>query len=129
MSQPTKHTASSAEQTINQARVRRAFDRAAENYEQFAVMQNEVCKRLLEKLEIVKISPRYILDAGAGTGSAIPVLFKRYKKAQVVALDLSERCWSRVVAMANFCGRHIWCALITSNFLLPIMFLIWFFLA
>ena len=34
-------------QRFDQARVRRAFDRAADCYEQFAVLQNEVCKRLL----------------------------------------------------------------------------------
>jgi malonyl-CoA O-methyltransferase len=77
-------------QVFNQALVRRAFDRAADSYEQFAVLQNEICKRLLEKLDIVKISPVYILDAGAGTGRAIPGLFERYKKASLVALDLSE---------------------------------------
>jgi len=86
-------------QIFNQADVRRAFDRAAERYEQFAVLQNEVCKRLLEKLDIVKITPEFILDAGAGTGKAIPALFERYKKAQLVALDLSEK-------MLGKSGRH-----------------------
>jgi len=77
-------------QKFDKQRVRRAFDRAAETYQQFAVLQTEVCKRLLEKLEVVKISPQRILDAGSGTGAAIPTLFARYKKAQVVTLDLSE---------------------------------------
>lgn len=77
-------------QKFDQQRVRRAFDRAAENYQQFAVLQTEVCNRLLEKLEVVKLSPRLILDAGTGTGVAIPTLFSRYRKAQVVTLDLSE---------------------------------------
>jgi len=86
-------------QIFNQADVRRAFDRAAERYEQFAVLQNEVCNRLLEKLDIVKIAPEFILDAGAGTGKAIPALFERYKKAQLVALDLSEK-------MLGKSGRH-----------------------
>jgi malonyl-CoA O-methyltransferase len=86
-------------QTFNQSRVRRAFDAAAEDYDQFAVLQNEVCRRLLEKLEVVKISPQWILDAGSGTGAAIPALFENYRKAQVVALDLSEN-------MLNRCARH-----------------------
>ena len=86
-------------QVFNQQDVRRAFDRAAQHYEQFAVLQNEVCTRLLEKLEIVKIAPAYILDAGAGTGKAIPALFERYKKAQIIALDLSEN-------MLHQCARH-----------------------
>lgn len=86
-------------QTFKQSLIRRAFDDAAENYDQYAVLQNEVCRRLLEKLEVVKISPQWILDAGSGTGMAIPAMFERYKKAQVVALDLSEKMLSR-------CARH-----------------------
>ena len=46
-------------QVFDQAHVRRAFDRAAESYEQFAVLQNEVCNRLLEKLDIVKLQPHF----------------------------------------------------------------------
>ena len=97
MNQPSSPLPS--KQNFEQARVRRAFDRAADRYDQFAVLQNEVCNRLLEKLEIVKLSPQLILDAGTGTGTAIPDLFERYKKAQLVALDLSEN-------MLNKAARH-----------------------
>jgi malonyl-CoA O-methyltransferase len=86
-------------QLFNQSRVRRAFDRAAKKYDQYAVLQNEVCNRLLEKLVCVKISPEYILDAGAGTGSAVPGLFQMYRKASLVALDLSEN-------MLDMTSRH-----------------------
>jgi malonyl-CoA O-methyltransferase len=98
-------------QIFDQSRVRRAFDRAAENYEQIAVLQNEVCRRLLEKLEIVKLSPGYILDAGAGTGRAIPTLFQQYKKAQVVALDLSEKMLGETAKQGSFFrSPHLVCA-------------------
>ena len=98
-------------QRFDQARVRRAFDRAADCYEQFAILQSEVCKRLLEKLEIVKINPQFILDAGAGTGAAIPTLFKRYKKAQLVALDLSENMLHKSRQHGNFLrSHHLVCA-------------------
>ncbi len=89
-------------QVFNQARVRRAFDRAADSYDQFAVLQNEICKRLLEKLEIVKISPEFILDAGTGTGKAVPDLFERYKKASLVALDLSENMLNKASQHGGF---------------------------
>ena len=98
-------------QVFNQAHVRRAFDRAADRYEEFAVLQNEVCKRLLEKLEIVKITPEFILDAGAGTGKAIPTLFERYKKAQIVALDLSENMLDKSARHGGFFrSPHLVCA-------------------
>jgi len=98
-------------QFFDQAKVRRAFDRAAENYDKFAVLQNEVCHRLLEKLDVVKIAPKMILDAGAGTGSAISPLFARYKKAQVVALDLSENMLNRSARHGSFFrSPHLVCA-------------------
>ncbi|MBE9568488.1 MAG: malonyl-ACP O-methyltransferase BioC [Proteobacteria bacterium] len=90
------------EQVFEQAQVRRSFDRAAESYDQFAVLQKEVCTRLLEKLDVVKIKPQIVLDAGTGTGSAIPPLFLRYKKAQVVALDLSENMLEKSAEHGNF---------------------------
>ena len=96
MNQETEHPQA---QVFNKMRVRQAFDRAADDYEQFAILQNEVCNRLLEKLEVVNIKPQLILDAGAGTGAAIPALLSRYKKAQLVALDLSEN-------MLQKSGRH-----------------------
>ena len=90
------------QQKFDQQRVRRAFDRAAERYQQFAVLQAEVCNRLLEKLEVVKLSPLMILDAGSGTGAAVPTLFRQYKKAQVVTLDLSENMLSKGSQHGNF---------------------------
>lgn len=90
------------QQKFDQQLVRRAFDRAAERYQQYAVLQAEVCDRLLEKLEVVKLSPQLILDAGTGTGAAIPTLFARYKKAQVVTLDLSENMLVKANQHRNF---------------------------
>lgn len=90
MNQQSIDTPAEPTQKFDKQRVRHAFDRAADSYQQYAVLQTEVCNRLLEKLEVVKISPQVILDAGSGTGAAIPTLFARYKKAQVVTLDLSE---------------------------------------
>ncbi len=65
----------------------------------------------MEKLEIVKINPQFILDAGTGTGSAIPTLFKRYKKASVVALDLSENMLQKSSQQGSFLRTpHLVCA-------------------
>jgi malonyl-CoA O-methyltransferase len=69
--------------------IRRAFSRAAPDYEQIAVLQREVGERLLERLELVTTPPRRILDVGAGSGRMSGLLKKRYPKAEVVALDLA----------------------------------------
>jgi len=112
---PEETTATALLQTFDQTRVRRAFDRAAERYSQYAVLQNEVCRRLLEKLDVVKITPEFILDAGAGTGAALPDLFERYKKAQLVALDISENMLAKSAEHGGLLrSPHLVCADIES---------------
>lgn len=69
--------------------VKRSFDRAAPGYDGSAVLQHEVCRRSLERLDVIRHMPARILDAGCGTGNAWPGLAKRYPAAQVVALDLA----------------------------------------
>lgn len=101
--------------TFDPQRIRNAFDRAAESYDQAAVLQKEVCKRLLEKLEVVRLSPQWILDAGSGTGEAVRPLQKKYKKAEVVVLDLSERMLKKAAGQgALFRKPHQVCANIES---------------
>jgi malonyl-CoA O-methyltransferase len=75
---------------FDKQRIRRAFDRAAAHYDDSAVLQQEICKRLLEKLDIIRLQPGIVLDAGSGTGYAIPHLFSRYPRSRVVAMDISE---------------------------------------
>lgn len=80
---------------MDKRRIRAAFDRAAPVYESQAVLQREVCNRLLERLDYVKIAPRRILDAGSGPGLALPDLARRYRKAEITALDLSPAMLAR----------------------------------
>lgn len=75
--------------TIDKARVRAAFDRAAPQYDAAAVLQREVRTRMLQRLDYVRIDPDDILDAGSGTGQATRELAARYRDAQVVALDIA----------------------------------------
>jgi malonyl-CoA O-methyltransferase len=76
---------------LEPGRVRRAFDRAAETYDGAAVLHAEVRENLLERLRLVTLVPRVVLDAGAGTGHGSRALKRRYPKALVVALDSSRR--------------------------------------
>ncbi len=69
--------------------MRRSFDRAASTYEQAAVLQREVCTRALERLDLVKLEPGAIVDAGCGTGFAAQSLRKRYPRATLVGLDIA----------------------------------------
>ncbi len=74
---------------IDKARARRSFDKAAADYDSVAVLQREIADRMLERLELIKLQPKTILDLGAGTGYASEALLKRYPKARVIALDFA----------------------------------------
>jgi len=70
--------------------VRRAFERAAAGYDAHAVLQREVGERMLARLDYIKIAPRAVLDAGSGTGAALPALRRRYPGATLYALDIAD---------------------------------------
>ena len=74
---------------IDKREVRRAFSRAAATYDAAAVLQREVCIRMLEKLDIIKIRPARLLDVGSGTGWGTRQLGERYPQSDIVALDIA----------------------------------------
>lgn len=74
---------------IDKREVRRAFSKAAVTYDAAAVVQREVLERMLEKLDVIKLQPLRILDAGSGTGSGTRKLGEYYKGADLVALDIA----------------------------------------
>lgn len=75
---------------LDPAQVRRSFDQAAKTYDDAAAVQTEIRNRLLERLDLVKLQPKVVLDLGAGTGHASKALKQRYKTADVIAVDLAE---------------------------------------
>jgi malonyl-CoA O-methyltransferase len=88
--------------------VRRAFERAASTYDAAAVLQREVCARLLEHLDPMRLVPRRVLDLGCGTGHAFDALSRRYPGAGLVGIDLAPAMlalarrrspwWQRILA-------------------------------
>jgi malonyl-CoA O-methyltransferase len=85
---------------MDKRQVRRSFERAAATYDAAAVLQHEVCDRMLERLDYIKVAPRAILDAGSGTGKALAGLQQRFPGKAVLALDIAmamlERARARV---------------------------------
>ena len=79
----------SDELLVDKRELRRSFEQAAATYDAAAVLQNEVCRRMLARLDYIKLEPAAILDAGSGTGNAVAGLLARYPRAHVIALDLA----------------------------------------
>ncbi len=69
--------------------IAQSFSAAAASYDANAFLQQEVGKRLLERLDFMKLNPERIVDIGAGTGACTRALQKRYPKARVFGLDLA----------------------------------------
>lgn len=70
--------------------MRRAFETAAQTYDDAAVLQNEIGDRLIERMDFIRLRPQRILDLGAGTGRFSAALLQRYRGADVVALDIAH---------------------------------------
>ncbi len=75
--------------TLDKRQMRRSFERAAPTYDRAAVLQREICGRALERLDLVKLAPAVILDAGSGTGSAAQALSNRFPGATLVEIDIA----------------------------------------
>lgn len=75
---------------IDKAKVRLAFDRAAETYDEYAALQAEIGERMLSRLDYIRIDPQHILDIGSGTGRITRGLSQRFSNTDVIALDLAE---------------------------------------
>ena len=77
--------------------VRRSFERAAGTYDDAAVLQREVCDRMFERLDYIKLNPQHIIDLGCGTGYAAAKLLARYAGAQVAGIDISPAMLRRAL--------------------------------
>lgn len=75
--------------SLDRDAIRKAFDKAAPDYDAAAVLQHEVGRRLLERLEFTTIAPTRVLDIGCGTGRPTRALVRRYPDAQVIGVDLA----------------------------------------
>jgi malonyl-CoA O-methyltransferase len=84
---------------------RRRYERAARTYEDAARLESEVGARMLERLDYVRIEPRRILDAGAGTAREARRLAERYPAAAIVALDFSLGMLRRARRAQGFLSR------------------------
>ncbi|MGB5080155.1 MAG: malonyl-ACP O-methyltransferase BioC [Burkholderiales bacterium] len=74
---------------LDTRQVRRAFDRAARAGDDAAVLQTEVERRMLDRLDYVRLRPARVLDAGCGPGRGLDLLRRRYPRAELIGADFA----------------------------------------
>lgn len=52
-------------------------------------LRREIASRMHERLQLVKVNPLRVVDAGCGTGQDLPALQKSYPAAQILGVDTS----------------------------------------
>ncbi|MBI4190021.1 MAG: malonyl-ACP O-methyltransferase BioC, partial [Betaproteobacteria bacterium] len=94
--------------------LRRSFEKAAAGYDAAAVLQHEVCRRMLSRLDYIKHRPAAILDAGSGTGNVVAALRARYPQARLYALDIA------LAMVRRARGRTPWWQRLLGRGVLPV---------
>jgi len=89
--------------------VRRQFDRRAARFAQHDAIVREVGRRLLERLDVIRLAPRAIVDVGCGAGGSRETLRTRYPEADWLGIDLSPAMLARAAsrsALARWLPWH-----------------------
>ncbi len=74
---------------IDQERVRALFNRP-ERIAPSDFLRREVSSRMFDRLELIKVGPQRVLDAGCGAGADLALLQKSYPAAQILGIDAAE---------------------------------------
>lgn len=69
---------------------RRNFERAASTAGSVDALAREVERRMLERLQFVRLNPARVIDLGCGHGKGVGLLRERYAKAHVVGIDAAH---------------------------------------
>lgn len=98
---PASSSEKHASGPIDVRRVRSLF-RAVDRLADSDFLRREVAARMAERLALVKIAPRHVLDAGCGSGADLTALQERYPGAHVLGIDAAEPMLGR----AAYAQRH-----------------------
>lgn len=93
--------------------LRRRRDRIATRYDGAAALPEELDRRMLERLDVVRLPAGPILDLGCATGAGVRALRERYPEADILGADPSvamlaiarQRDPGRVRWLPRFSGR------------------------
>jgi malonyl-CoA O-methyltransferase len=77
-------------EAMSPGEVQRQFDGAAGTFDSADFVLATTRDGLLARLEPITIDARYVIDLGSATGSAGRALERRFKRAHILAIDLSQ---------------------------------------
>lgn len=90
---------------VDARQARRAFERAARRGADSAALQREVEGRMLERLDLVRLVPKRVLDAGCGAGRGLGLLGQRYPGAEILGVDFSHAATRSASRSQSFAAR------------------------
>jgi malonyl-CoA O-methyltransferase len=84
---------------LDRSAIRRQFDRRVVVPDPADFLLREVERRMLERLDLIRLEPSRVLDVGCGLGDGVRRLRTRWPRAEVVGLDLSPRRAARAAML------------------------------
>jgi len=91
---------------VDQRLLQCALAAAANCYDEVAVVQREIGKRLLERLELIRLVPETIVDIGCATGEITALLSRKYRKSRVLALERTPALLARARRRSHWLRRY-----------------------
>jgi malonyl-CoA O-methyltransferase len=73
------------------SKVRKTFNKASAQYNDNAFLQNEIASRLAEKLDVISIEPKTIVDLGSGTGFLSKKTAKIFPNSNLICVDFAQQ--------------------------------------
>jgi malonyl-CoA O-methyltransferase len=85
--------------------VARQFGQRAARFGAHDAVLREVERRLVERLDVIRITPERIVDVGCGAGSGRALLQARYRRASWIGIDVSEPMLARAGPSRSWAAR------------------------
>ncbi len=92
--------------------IHKSFHQHAVEYDKYAKIQQEIGRRLFNRLDYINIASGNILDLGCGTGQFSRALRHKYPRANIVAIDFAQNML--IHSKKKHTWRHKW-QLIAAN--------------
>lgn len=96
-------------QLNNHNRNNTGFERSARTYDEYAVLQRKVAEEMLERLQLINISPRYVIDVGCGTGFCTRHLHKIWTRAHILGIDLAAGMVHQASGQKGWFSKQAYC--------------------